>query len=149
MLKSQGRNVYRSWGSPVGDSAYKPGQRLVITVSINDRNATPKLLPNGSIAFYPANAGYDGSTWSSCGDSFYTILEMPEENCSDLLNRRPTWLDQIHKPLRFLDSRLTWVDHTICFLKDWRLRALKYCFSQQTRALNGLRNPATRKRKPK
>jgi hypothetical protein len=56
----------------------------------------------------------------------------------------PPMLGQIHRPLRFLDSRLTWWI-TLSVFERPDVAGADILFFQQTRALNGLRNPATRK----
>lgn len=78
------------------------------SVRIHDRHAGSRLLPKGSIGFYPAQADYEGGKWSAGSDSLYSVLEMPEEICIDLLDHIPGWLEKLRRPLRFLDSRVMW-----------------------------------------
>lgn len=77
-------------------------------IQIRDRNSLARRLPNSSIAFHPAMADYGGSTWSCEKGSRYTVLEMPEGICTDLLQRTPAWLHELRRPVRFLDPRVTW-----------------------------------------
>lgn len=77
-------------------------------VLIHNRPGTSQPLPQGSISFYPAQAEFEGSSWSSCRDSLYSVLELPEATCIDLLERVPAWQDTVRQPRRFLDSKVAW-----------------------------------------
>jgi AraC family transcriptional regulator len=77
-------------------------------VVIHDRTGSSQPLPRASLGFYPAQADYEGSTWSSGRDSFYSVLELPEATCLDLLGRVPAWQDTLRRPHRFVDPKIAW-----------------------------------------
>lgn len=77
-------------------------------VVINERNKDPMLLPHGSIGFHPADADYGGSSWSCQKGSRYTVLDIPEAVCLELLQHSPAWLHKLRRPVRFLDRRVAW-----------------------------------------